>query len=59
MLIYFTKTDGHTVAINSDKVLSVAAIFEAGMPCTAIWSEKVQWKVKDPFKEVVARLNNL
>ena len=58
MLVYFIKTNGYDVAINSDFVVSVAPATDAGMPCTQInGSDKQYWNVKDTYAEVVAKLN--
>ena len=57
MFKFFAKTDGTTVAINTDWVMSVSAELKDGQPCTTIWSEKTCWCVKETFASVVSELN--
>ena len=57
MFKFFTKTDGISVAINRDWVMSVSPGIADGQPCTAIWSEKTCWCVKETLADVVTKLN--
>jgi len=59
MLIYFTKTDGTSVAINTDWVMCVSPELKDGQPCTTIWSEKTYWCVKETLADVVTKLNRV
>jgi len=53
MFKFFTKTDGTSVAVNTDWIMSVSAELKDGQPCTTILSEKTCWCVKETLADVV------
>ncbi len=57
MFKFFVKTDGTSVAINTDWIVSVSPSIVDGQPCTAIWSDKTYWHVRETLANVVSDLN--
>ena len=59
MFKFFTKTDGTSVAINRDWIVSVVPAIQNGQPCVLISSEKTYWHVRGSLADVVSDLNRV